>query len=456
MTLSKILSVMAVLAVAVLFACAGADAAFAIGEAANLAGASSAPLIAAAGVAATLTRGRKSGGGDGDAAPSLADLKKQLSEVVAEVKNFAEDVTKKMASGAALTEELKQKADEGLTTAQQLRDQMDEMEAKAANRARHGGEAAQKSVGQQFIECDEVKSFMASPNRQGVRMGFKTLSGLTPAAGGALVQPERLPGIVTPPVRRMTVRDLLAAGTTSSGSVEFVRETGFTNNADTKGETAASPESDLTFALENAKAVIISHHLNASRQILDDAGQLQSYIDGRMRTGLALKEERQLLNGDGTGVNMEGLVTQASAYSAPLTVAGASFIDLLRLAMLQAELAEYAASAIVLNPIDWAAIELTKDNEGRYMFANPSQMTSPGLWGKPVVATQAMEEDKFLTGAFADGAQVFDREEASVELSTEHSDNFTKGMVTVLAEERLALACYRPEAFVYGDLGRVE
>lgn len=455
MTLSKILSVMAVLAVAALFACAGADAAFAIGEAANIAGASSAPLIAAAGVAATLTRGRKSGGGDGGEAPSLADLKKQLSEVVAEVKNFAEDVTKKMANGAALTEELKQKADEGLTTAQELRDQMDAMEAKAANRARHGGEAAQKSIGQQFVESEEVKSYMGAPSRHGVRMSFKTLSGLTPASGGALVQPDRQPGIVTPPTRRLVVRDLLTPGTTESSSVEFVKETGFTNNADVKGETAASAESDLTFALEMAKVVTIAHHLPASRQIMDDAGQLQSYIDGRMRTGLDLKEERQLLNGDGTGNNMEGLVTQASAYSAPLNIAGATFIDILRLAMLQAELAEYAASAIVLNPIDWAAIELTKDNEGRYIFSNPSQMTAAGLWGKPVAATQAMAEDKFLTGAFREAAQVFDREDAHVEMSTEHGDNFTEGMVTIRAQERLSLACYRPEAFVYGDLGRV-
>lgn len=162
-----------------------------------------------------------------------------------------------------------------------------------------------------------------------------------------------------------------------------------------------------------------------------------------------------MLNGDGTGVNLNGLVTQATAYSAPITISGGTMIDTLRLAMLQAELAEYPATGQVLNPKDWARIELTKDSEGRYIIANPANSTSPRLWGLPVVSTQAMAEDDFLVGAFRLGAQIFDREDANVMISDEDRDNFVKNMLTIRAEERLALAVYRPEAFVYGDFGNV-
>ena len=122
---------------------------------------------------------------------------------------------------------------------------------------------------------------------------------------------------------------------------------------------------------------------------------------------------------------------------------------------LQVALAEYPANGTVLNPIDWAYIEMLKDGEGRYLIGNPQGTISPSLWGLPVVATQAMGVDKFLTGAFDLAAQIFDRQDATVEVSTEDQDNFVKNKVTIRAEERLALAIYRPEALVYGDLGRI-
>src|SRR3546814_6282577 len=89
---------------------------------------------------------------------------------------------------------------------------------------------------------------------------------------------------------------------------------------------------------------------------------------------------------------------------------------------------------------DWSSDVCSSD-------LNDSQ---PRLWGRPVVETQAMTAGNFLTGAFRLSAQIFDRQDARVEVSTEDSDNFRKNLVTILAEERLALAVYRPEAFIRG------
>jgi HK97 family phage major capsid protein len=122
----------------------------------------------------------------------------------------------------------------------------------------------------------------------------------------------------------------------------------------------------------------------------------------------------------------------------------------LRLAMLQAALAEYPATGHVMHPTDWAGIETLKDTTGRYIIGNPQGTTTPTLWGLPVVATQAMTVRKFLTGAFKLGAQLFDRWDGRVEAGFVN-DDFIKNLSTILAEERLALAVYRPEAFIYGD-----
>lgn len=254
----------------------------------------------------------------------------------------------------------------------------------------------------------------------------------------------------------MTVRDLITPGTMDTNALEYVKETGFTNNAAPVAEGAKKPESTLKYDLVTTGPKVIAHFVKASRQILDDASQLASMIDGRLRYGLAFKEEGQLLNGDGTGQNLLGIIPQATAYSAPFDPAGTETgIDMIRLAMLQAALAEYPASGIVMHPADWARIELLKDTTGRYIIGNPQGVAQPTLWGQPVVATQAIAVDKFLVGAFKLGAQVFDRWLARVEVATENEDDFVKNMVTILAEERLALAVYRPEAFVYGDFGNV-
>ena len=125
-------------------------------------------------------------------------------------------------------------------------------------------------------------------------------------------------------------------------------------------------------------------------------------------------------------------------------------LDKLRIAMLQAVLAEYPATGHVLNPIDWANIETLKDSAGGYIIGDPADGAAPRLWRLPVVETPAQTVNRFLTGAFRLGAQLFDREDANVEISTEDRDNFIKNMVTIRGEERLGLAVYRPEAFVFG------
>jgi HK97 family phage major capsid protein len=119
--------------------------------------------------------------------------------------------------------------------------------------------------------------------------------------------------------------------------------------------------------------------------------------------------------------------------------------------MLQSQLARLPADGFVLHFTDWAKIELTKDAQGRYVIANPFNLAGPTLWGLPVVATEAAEfEGEFLTGPFKTGAQLFDREDANVVISTENADDFEKNMITIRCEERAALAVKRPEGFVTG------
>lgn len=394
------------------------------------------------------------------AAELAAEIKSDFGQKLDGVKEMAEKAIADAQKGADQSAAQKEVLDNALTGMNEAKARLDELEQKMAR----GGPAEddrQKSIGEQFVESDGFKAFEATgfaktAQRGDMQIKATLTSATTDAAGSAgdAVQTTRLSGILELPQRRLTVRDLLSQGRMDGSTLEYVVETGFTNNAAPVAEAAAKPESDLKFDLKTTSAKVIAHWMKASRQILSDVSQLRSTIDQRLLYGLAYVEEQQLLNGSGSGQNLHGIIPQATAYTAPITLADATSIDMMRLAMLQAALAEYPATGHVMNPADWAWVETLKDTTGRYIIGNPQGTVSPTLWGLPVVTTQAIAVDKFLTGAFKMGAQVFDRWDARVETGYVN-DDFTKNLVTILAEERLALAVYRPEAFIYGDFGRV-
>jgi HK97 family phage major capsid protein len=386
----------------------------------------------------------------------VKELNSSLKGIGDQIKAQAEATQKEIARTGEMHAETRVKVDELLSKQGELSARLQEAEQKLVNASNGGRNQAerQKSAGELVVGSDQMEGVNAS--FRGSRRVSVPRAAITsaPASGGALVGADRRPEIIMPPERRLTIRDLIAPGTTDSNAIEYVRETGFTNNAAAVAEGGAKPYSDLVFELVNAPVRTLAHLFKASRQILDDSSALQSYIDARARYGLLTVEEQQLLYGNGTGANLQGLMTLAETYAAPggIVVTGEQRIDRLRLALLQAELSEFPADGIVLNPIDWAAIELTKDGEGRYIVGQPQEGTAARLWNRPVVATQAMQQDEFLTGAFRLGAQIFDRMDVEILISTENDKDFENNMVTIRAEERLAFAVYRPEAFVTGAL----
>lgn len=395
------------------------------------------------------------------------NLEKQLGELTVELKKATDEVKKQAEAHATelknlgtVSQETKENADKALLAMNTIDTRLKDIEQKMSRRG--GDEPVEiKSLGQRFTDAPEVKSALEQADRFKGRISVE-LKNITSAsasgtsAGTALVPVDRQ-GFVQLPNRPMTIRDLLMPGRTNSATIEYPKESGFTNNAATVAENPANPkpQSDITYTLVNTSVRTIAHFIMASRQILADAPQLESQIDGRLRYGYAYAEELQLLLGDGTGTNLLGLMPQATPYNAAATglaePAGVTRIDRLRIAYLQATLALYPSTGTVLNPADWAAIEMTKDTQGRYIFANPTGVAGPVLWGKPVVESLAMTQNAFLAGAFRMAAQIFDREDITVQISTEDRDNFVKNMVTILAEGRLALAVYRPAALISGN-----
>lgn len=388
-------------------------------------------------------------------ADMAAEVKAAFERKLDEVKARAEEAIGRAEKGESLTAAQKQATDEALTAFNEMKARMDDLEQK---HARPGGEPdAGRTIGDRFTTSEDFKSFAAS-QRRGDSASIEFKADITTGTGaggmGPAIHARHLPGIQMLPDRGLTVRDLLAPGQTDSPVISYDQETGFSNNAAMVAEGDLKPQSDISIREVTTSTKVIAHWVRMTKQVLSDVPQLRSLIDGRLRFGLDIKEESQLLNGDGTGENLNGLIPQATAFAPAFAAPAAQMMDGLRLAMLQAALAEYPASGHVLHPADWARIEMLKDGDGNYIIGNPQGTVSPTMWGLPVVATQAMQQDKFLTGAFRMAAQIFDQWAVRIETGFQN-DDFVRNKVTVLAEKRLALAVYRPEALIYGDFGNI-
>lgn len=384
---------------------------------------------------------------------ALGDKQDELKTVTAEMKTFMEKANNEIDNAKSLSTETKAGIEKLAEKATALTDRCLELEQKLSARGDESDKSTE-TIGEMFVKSDEWKA-MQTKRAGSARLELKTAIVNATGQNQPLVAADRLQGIITNPNRILTIRDLIPVGRTSSNLIEYTKENVFTNNAGGQYaspafENVTKPESGITFTLESEAVRTLAHWIPVSKQVLDDSPMLQSFIEGRLQYGLKLEEEDQLLNGTGTGSNLSGILNSDNFTAYTRAQTGDTNIDTLRRAITQAALSEFMADTIVINTADWEAIELTKATDGQYVWTNPALGNAPQLWGKRVVATNSITAGTFLVGAFAMGAQIWDRQQASVMVSLENSDNFVKNMVTILAEERLCLTVYRPAAFISG------
>jgi HK97 family phage major capsid protein len=394
---------------------------------------------------------------------TVNEIKNSAQKLGDEVKKTAEEALKEAKNAGSLGAETKATADKLLTAHKETTDKLDklikqlealdtkssELEQKIERSGKKEDE--RKSLGEHVVNHASLEAFRKAGSSGRVMITVKNAITSAPNSAGPIIFSERETGIIPLPRRELRIRQLLTQGRTNSNLIEYVKKLGFTNNAAVVSEGAQKPESTITFESADAAVRTIAHWIYVSRQAMDDAPQLQSEIDSDLRYGLDYAEEVELLNGDGTGQHLSGLIPNATAFARAFVPANKTIIDDLRLALLQASLAEFPADGIVLHPEDWARIELTKDGQQLYIYSTPSALTPPRIWGQPVVATQAMDPGDFLVGAFRTAATIYDRMDTEVLISSEDRDNFIKNMLTVRAEKRLALAVKRPQAIIYGQ-----
>jgi len=260
---------------------------------------------------------------------------------------------------------------------------------------------------------------------------------------------DHLPEIHFDPDRKNRIRDLILQGTTNQTAVEYIRETAFDDQTDVTAEGSEFNQSDFDLTAYTANVRKITTYIMLSEEMMDDVEGMTSYILARLPGKINKDEDTQILKGAGTGVNLSGLSTNATAYSDNLASSLVQRIDVLVDAVRQVVDDEYMPSAILLHPADFYAIALTKNTTGDYILPWILGVMNPQLAGVPIVTSTAQTSGVFdiIT---REAAQVFFKKQLTIEFSNQSEDNFIKGMVTVRAQKRLALAIYRPTALLTG------
>jgi len=339
-----------------------------------------------------------------------------------------------------------------------------------------------RDIGYRFAQSDEFQDFRNHPTGNGGRMALgsfyshpetddleqRTL--IYTGATASIVLPDRQTGVYGPSLLpfQVRMRDILINARTNSNAVQFVRELAFTNAAAETAEavslaTGAKPESALTFTVATANTATIAHWVPITRQAIDDVAQLESYVNGRLIDGLKLREDAEVLAGDGTGANLTGIMVTSgigdlnAAYwtANPLPTAGAAAnkLDRIRRARKYVAVTGLAqATFVVLHPDDLEQVDELKDTTGKYVTGDPVNYNPvPRLWGLTVVESTSIATNTFLVG---DGrmAAIFDKMDATVYMADQHADFFIRNIFVLLAEERIALAVFRPAAFAKGIL----
>jgi HK97 family phage major capsid protein len=138
----------------------------------------------------------------------------------------------------------------------------------------------------------------------------------------------------------------------------------------------------------------------------------------------------------------------------PATGTGEGVIALVE-AIAQLESADFAPSGIVLNPIDWANISVTRDDDNG--FSLPGTVTFIGgqltINGVPVFKATFVPAGEYIVGDWSQ-AYKYTTDGLKVELFEQDVDNVQKNAITARVEESNVLVIEQPLAFVTGELSQ--
>lgn len=310
------------------------------------------------------------------------------------------------------------------------------------------GTGHRKSLGRLFIESTAYtgrqKGATPSPayRLEGVTVDMKTL--FSTSAGWA---PESLRSgrIVEEALRPIQIIDLLPMETTGENSVKYMEETTVTNNAAERAEGGAVAESAIAYTEQTVTIESVGSFIPVSDEMLEDEPRVESLINNRLMFMVRQRLDSQLINGNGSSPNIEGLLNVSGIQT---QAKGADPVpDAIRKAMTLVRVTGRAQpDGVILHPNDWQDIRLLRTTDGIYIWGSPAESGPERIWGRQVVESDALSENTGIVGDFRNFSALATRRQVDLQVGF-INDDFQKLRKSIRAEGRFAAVWYRPAAF---------
>lgn len=339
----------------------------------------------------------------------------------------------------------------------------------AKSETRASIEVVRKSMGELFASSDEYREWFKSAAPGGqlpqrgrissppveakelldwvIRKGLLTSVNMEP-----LISPDDM-GLIPYQWAPLPIFSVITNGTTTSDTIEFARITGYENNAapvpeatDVTGTSGLKPMSNMTVEAESVTVKTIAHWIPATKRVLADIAQLRSIIDAFLREGLRQQLAYQILNGDGTGENFLGILA-TPGLGGPVAAGTDALAAIRRARTLVQYIGRATPNAILMNPVNWEALDTLQMQTGQFFFGGPMSMGTARLWGLPVIEDEAIPVGTALVGDFRQ-VILWNRQQATISATDSHADFFIRNLVAILGELRAAFAVMQPGAIV--------
>jgi HK97 family phage major capsid protein len=278
---------------------------------------------------------------------------------------------------------------------------------------------------------------------------------ITGSVTGEIPQSMRETGLNVIATREPFIQQLVQIGATNSNLITWVEQANKEGGAGGTAETVAKNQADFELVLGSESVKKRTVLIRVSEEMLEDIDFIESEINNELLRLLNLDIDNQILNGNSLNSNLNGIITQATAYSAGAfagTIVNANIFDVLITAINQVITANFMPTVVVLNPTDVAKMKLSKDLDGGYLMPPFTSAEGLQIEGIRIVKNTGIAAGKFLV---MDGTRctVFFRKGITVEMGRNGND-FKENMFTILAEARLACRIKGNDvtAFVYGDI----
>jgi HK97 family phage major capsid protein len=266
------------------------------------------------------------------------------------------------------------------------------------------------------------------------------------------------PEIIANPFQRLHIRQLIPGAALTTETLVYPKLTTKEGVPAIQTEGSAKAQQDFDFTVVTESPVTIASFARVTKQMLRAMPQLSSFIQTQMIEDLLIIEDNELLNGPAGSNRLNGIATQASAYTPTAGTiaasAGADTYNRLINAIAQLKQLNYQPNGILMNTLDFSELLQVKTTGGEYTY--PFLTVNAGtnavsIYGVPVVETTsaALAVGQFIVGDWTRAA-FLTRESLSVDISYDDANNFTTNKVTLRVEESVGLAVYHPQAFLKG------